>query len=150
MEMRCKSVVNQVWTRGGDVGPFHDDNSSPHPAPPPRGGTRQKGEATPRHGGLIVFGANTGHPDPIVEASSQVCSSSLVAYLEDAPASAARRYPPPSYLSLLPFPSSPPFRSISFQPDISFHSSRTTKSNLSKYYIITSYEITNLPKLFHS
>lgn len=145
MQIGCKSSLD-AWRWRGTVSRWQFPSSTR----PPRGGARQKGEATPRHGGLIVFGANTGHPDPIVEASSQVCSSSLVAYLEDAPAPAARRYPPPSYLSLLPFPSSPPFRSISFQPDISFHSSRTIKSNLSKYYIITSYEITNLPKLFHS
>lgn len=101
--MRCKSVVNQVWTRGGDVGPFHDDNSPPHPAPPPRGGTRQKGEATPRHGGLIVFGANTGHPDPIVEASSQVCSSLTLRMLLLLPHAATLPLLTfPFYLSLLP------------------------------------------------
>ena len=51
MQIGCKSGQ----TRGTDVGPFHDDNSSV---------SSTKREATLHHRGLIVFGANR-YPDPI-------------------------------------------------------------------------------------
>lgn len=98
MQIGCKSSLD-AWRWRGTVSRWQFPSSTR----PPRGGSRQKGEATPRHGGLIVFGANTGHPDPIVEASSQVCSSLTLRMLLLLPHAATLPLLTfPFYLSLLP------------------------------------------------